>query len=1129
MDTIYSFRRFTREEFTRFRRSLVFTFFMMILITGTAFGQQEITVTGHVFDENEQPLPGATVQVEGTNIGAVTNVEGFYEIDAYTNSTLIFSFIGYESRSIPVEGRSTINTTLTLALGELDEVVIVGYADMSRMRTTSAISSIDTEELQNIPSVNPVQALQGKMSGVSIPVLSGQPGAGANIVIRGGTTIRPYGEIASGRDVGRRDPSDPLVIVDGVFRNLDDINPDDIESIQVMKDAASTAIYGARGANGVIVVTTKSGRGAGRPNFTFRYQHGLETPARQYDYLNAREYLDLARRTVLDSENNTDGFQTEWLFNGPGSQSVQLYSEPGEYGRSTFYTAYLDNLIQVEGQEYVDDLLVRGWETMDDPANPGNTIIFKDSRYQDVVWQNAVTNNFNFGVTGSTDNINYNLSLGYVDQGGTFLGTGYKRFSALANTGYQVNDDLNITLNLSYLWNDDQYSDNTIRDLTRGVRVPPLTRQYYDDGTPALGESNNPRNRLHQLYYQDYNDNTGQFTVRLAADYQIMPNLQMRPSVSLNTSDYRQDQFEAFYPQQPRPRDKYQRIDERTQIMIDNVLQYTNTFGSHNVMGLAGFNYTRNSLFRLVGQSQRAATDYISTITGDPQTSIVSGNVVANMNSHSLYNEDLSASLFSQFNYDFDERYLIGASLRYDGFSNFAPENRYALFPSVSVGWNISRENFWTIDMINQFKLRASWGQAGLSNLSINDTFGLYGASTYATDSGVTRSNLPNPNLVWETTETVDAGFDLALFDNRLGIAFDVYNKLTKDRLASLPLAAETGFGSITDNVGELRNRGLELEISATVMRSENFTWNSNFSFAFNRQIITKLPENGRDQNRINGGEVYDPSTGQIIEVGGWAEGERPDGLWGFHSSGIFATTEEANAEGVPYDTGRPGGQLDQPRNAGDVNWTDVNGDGVIDGLDLVFMGYRVPDRMGGLRNTFNYKGLTMRVAVDFALGHVISNGALARGMGQGRSYNEGAPRQALSDETWQKPGDTGKKYPRFSMGDFDVGQRNHLRFVGSITGYSGVGLDHAYGVDSSIYYEKGDWLAFREISFSYDLPGFITQRINMNRITLNAAVHNLGYITSYSGLNPEQYKGYDEGGYPRPLQFIFGATFNFH
>ncbi|MEX2591874.1 MAG: SusC/RagA family TonB-linked outer membrane protein [Anditalea sp.] len=1104
--------------------------FFSAFISDTLGQDTELKITGQVTSEDEpMGLPGTNVLIKGTTTGAVTDIEGRYSINVPSSqSILVFSSIGYVSQEVVVGNQSTIDIQLLPDMKSLEEVVVVGYTEQSRMKVTSAVSLLDDEELRNIPSVSPVQALQGKLAGVSIPVLSGQPGGAANIVIRGGTSLRPYGEGAGGRDVGRRDSSDPLVVVDGVFRDFNDINPDDIASIQVMKDAASTAIYGARGANGVIVVRTKTGRGVGKSNFTFRYQHGVETQSRQYDDLNGREYLDLARKTMARGVDIPD--VDRFLYITGNSATVPTYTEPGEYGDFKFTPAYMDNLVAVEGQSYVDNLLQQGWETMDDPVNPGNIIIFKDSKYQDVVWQTANTSNYNFRVDGSSEAAHYNLSFGYIEQGGTFIGTGYQRLSALANSGYKVNEKLNLTLNLSYLWNDDKYSDNTVRDFTRGVRVPPLNRLYHDDGRPHIGEGNNPRNRPHQLYYQDFNANTNQFIVRLAADYEIIPNLHYRPSISLNTNNFIQMNFEKYYPEQPRPRDKYQRQDDARQIMTDHILQLDHTIGSdHNIMVLGGFNYTRNTMFRLIGTSQRSATDYISTITGDPQTSIIGGNVNANLSANSLWEESKSASFFGQANYDFDNKYLFAASIRYDGFSNFAPENRFATFPSLSAGWNMSNEDFWNINFINHLKLRSSWGMTGLSNLSIGDTYGIFGASLYATESGVVRNNLPNPRLLWETTESFDIGTDISLFNSRLNIVFDYYNKLTRDRLASLPLAGETGFGSIRYNVGSLRNSGFEVELNANIINLDNFTWNTNFSFAFNRMVIVELPQNNRDKNRINGGVVYDPVSGQEIEVGGYAEGERPGGLWAWKSNGIFATDEEARESGVPVDMGRPAAVLGTPKNGGDVNWADLNGDGLIDGKDLVFMGYRVPDKIGGLQNTFRFKGLTMRFTLDYAMGHVINNGALARAIGQGRSFNEGAPREALGSDTWQNQGDTGMKYPRFSFGDYDIGQRNHLRFIHAIAGYTDVGIGDSYGVDNSIYYSKGDWVALRELSFSYDLPVNLTQKLNLNRVALNAGVYNLGYITAYKGLNPEVYKGFDEGGYPRPRQFTIGATINFN
>jgi len=319
-----------------------------------------------------------------------------------------------------------------------------------------------------------------------------------------------------------------------------------------------------------------------------------------------------------------------------------------------------------------------------------------------------------------------------------------------------------------------------------------------------------------------------------------------------------------------------------------------------------------------------------------------------------------------------------------------------------------------------------------------------------------------------------------------------------------------------------LRNRGVEIELGATVLQIKAFTWKTNFSFALNQTVITKLPPNGRPKNRQGGDIIYDAASKSLVEAGGFAEGERPYGLWAFKVDGVFSTDAEAaawNAK-VKDNLASPQGII-VGKHAGDYIFDDVNGDGIIDSKDQVFMGYRTPDKIGGMQNTFTYKGFALRVAVDYALGHVISNGALGRSLGQGRAFNEGAPEEALGPDIWQKSGDVNKKYARFSFADFDFGQRNYLR-------NATLGNNATYGSDVSPTFSKGDFLAFREISLAYDVPASITRRIHSTGMNVFFSVYNLGYLTKYQGLNPEIYSGYDPGGYPRPRQFSLGATLRF-
>ncbi|HEY1023383.1 MAG TPA: SusC/RagA family TonB-linked outer membrane protein, partial [Flavisolibacter sp.] len=628
-------------------------------------------------------------------------------------------------------------------------------------KNTASISKLDPDELRNNPNPNPVQAMQGKIAGVSLPISQGQPGTGAvNIIIRGGTKPNVYGSGLgnnNGAAVGASDGSNPLVVVDGVFRSINDINPDDIESLQVMKDAASTAIYGARGANGVIVIKTKTGRLNTKMAVNLTHRTTWETQARDYDYLNAEQYLRLARITVANTADAID--KNNLLYNGGFSAGTRLFTKKGEFGRHTYLTALYDNILQVEGEEYVNNLFSRGWRVMDDPINPGTKLLYADNRYQDLLWETGVSQNDNLTLSGGTDKANYNFSMGYTNQKGILVGTKYKRYNALGNFGFQASDNLKLDFMINYQNVQPNYVDNYQNDLVRAIRITPLIRLFKDNGDPALGELYTVRNRFHTLKYDDMRTKTERFVTRVGADLKIAKGLHYKPSFSYLLNDYTElfmrkaTPSDEIQPSQQRWKDDY--TNNSRQLMLDQVLQYDFTIAyDHRFMVLAGTNYTRNTNHVKDMGSQRASNDYIYTID-EPTTTVINGNVVSNvMDFATNLGETRSASVFGQFSYDYKLRYLLGGTLRYDGFSNFAPENKYSLFPSISAGWNIDRENFWKSRVISALKLRGSWGTAGLSDLSITDTYGSYTSSTYALFPGILRASLSNPNLRWESTET---------------------------------------------------------------------------------------------------------------------------------------------------------------------------------------------------------------------------------------------------------------------------------------------------------------------------------------------------------------------------------------
>ncbi|UYQ95423.1 SusC/RagA family TonB-linked outer membrane protein [Chitinophaga horti] len=1108
----------------------------LLLLSGVqqAYSQDAgFTVSGIVRDSSSQEvLIGVTVSVKGKpTVGTITGPDGRYTLKLTSgNESLLFRMLNYTQQEVAVSNQATHNILLSSSSSQLGEILIVGYTEQTSKKNTAAISKLDVAELKNNPNPNPVQALQGKIAGVSIPITQGQPGIGAtNIVIRGGTKPNVYGSGLgnnNGASVGSADGSAPLVIVDGVMRSMNDVNPDDIESLQVMKDAASTAIYGARAANGAIVIRTKKGRLNTKSTITLSHRTTWETQARDYDYLSAEEYLRLARITVSNTSDAID--KNNLLYNAGFSAGTRIFTRPGDYGKSVYLTALYDNILQVEGQEYVDGLLNRGWRVMDDPINPGTKLLYADNQYQDRLWNTGVSNTDNFTINGGTDKADYNFSMGYTNQKGVLVGTKYRRFNALGNFGFQASDKLRLDFMLNFQNVQPNYVDAYQNDLVRAIRITPLIRLFKDDGNPTPGELYTVRNRFHTLKYDDMRTKTERLVTRAAADWTIVKGLHFRPAVSYLIDDYTElfmrkaTPSDEIQPSMQRWKDDY--TNNSRQLMIDAVLQYDLTVAQdHHIMALAGVNYTQNRNHVKDMGSQRATNDYIYTIN-EPPTTVINGSVFSNVGDFATnLGERRTASMFGQFSYDYKMKYLLGGSLRYDGFSNFAPDYKYAFFPSVSAGWNIDNEDFWPRNnTVSGLKIRASWGGTGASDLSLSDTYGEYSAVGYAMYPGILRSGLANQRLRWEATNTTDVAIEASFLKNRLNLSVDFYNKLTKDRLTSKPLPSEAPFTSITYNNGALRNRGIEVALGGSVVRTKHFNWDMNLSFAFNRTVITQLPDNGREKNRQGGDIIFDKKTGKEIRAGGLAEGERPYGIWAYNVLGVFATDAEAaewNSR-VKDNMASPQGIIVGKR-GGDFIFEDVNSDGVIDSKDQVFMGYRNPDKIGGIQNTFSYKGFSLRVNADYAIGHLISNGALARSMGQARAFNEGAPAQALAADVWKNQGDAGRKYARFSFSDYDFGQRNYLR-NGSL------GNNSSYNSDVSVMYEKGDFLALREITLTYDVPRDITKTFRSSGLSVFASVYNVGYLTAYKGLNPEIYSGFDPGGYPRPRQFSLGANLKF-
>lgn len=1074
---------------------------LLMIFNNPLYAQQQ-TITGTVTDGNTQePLPGVNIAVQGTTAGTATGADGQYELEVPAGAdSLTFSFIGFESQVIPIQGRSTIDVTLIPQTYEGDELVVVGYGEQSRETISSSISRVKMEDIEEVPFMNPAKSLQGKVAGATVRVTNGMPGAGPDVIIRGGTSTSP------GNDA-------PLYVIDGVVTpsGLSDINSQDIKSIQVLKDAASTAIYGARGSNGIVLVETKTGGEAGGQGvFSVGYSTQIEDQVRKFPFTSAEEYIRISRMAV---SRNIDSETANLRLTGGGypysTGNINNSDRGGGFENSRHTVEFTDDLIAANGQEYVDNLLMnKGYQTMTDPVTD-RELIFRDNNYQDVMLQTGISHDLDISFSNGNENSSLYTSLGYSNQEGTVRGTYYDRLNFLTRADYKVKNNLSVNAKVDYKYIAYQDPSEYWGTLNRSSRLPHTVKMYYDDGTPAIGEGGgSPRNILHELYYEESNTNRHRMTFSVNSDWEILDGLSFEPSAALIMNKWSSRFFERAHEWNPN-RPMWHDEEFSRDFIIDGLLRYTQDFNKHSVDVVAGMNFTQKFDENLEGDGSHAPTDYIPSLNA----SATEFERVT-----SFIGDDRLLSYFGRFNYNYDRTYLFSISGRVDGSSRFSKNNQWAFFPAVSAGWNIHNEDFWNIDWLSTFKLRGSWGEAGNNVLSITDTQGEYGTGyNYGFEPGILNTTLANLALRWETTRSVNIGANWGFWNNRLNVTLDVYDKLTRDRLLNIPIPKQSGFNSIRTNYGSVRNRGLEIAVDADAISKQDFNWNIGFNFSFNRLAVVDLPENGREKNRINGGLIYDTESGEYRMVGGLAEDERIGGIWAYKMTGVYATDEEA--ANAPYDEKVSGSWLnaDQQKTAGDAIWADKDQNGIINDRDLYFMGYEAPDKVGGMVNTVNWKNFNLRFAVSYELGHVISNGWRARANGNARNRVMTIT-DVLSDEMWWEPGDDAS-IPRYSgISDADFGKRNHVRGVS----YTGVGPDEGYTYANSLYFQNGDYLAFRELSLTYSLPVDIVSRLSARSISLNAGIYNLGYITPYDGISPEHYNGGERGSYFRPRQIKF-------
>lgn len=1054
------------------KRSFYLLFFLL-LFSFNLFAQ--ITITGTVKNLREEPLPQVSVLLKGTNNGVITDVNGNYSINV-TNAKgiLVFSSTGMKSQEVAVSDKTVINIDMEEDFASLKGVVVVGYGTQSRALVTTSISKLDSKVLENIPYANAASALEGTMAGVRVQSISGQPGAAPRIIIRGGTSINNPNGAA------------PLYIIDGVIRpGMDDINAADIESIQVLKDAAATAIYGARGSNGVVIVVTKSGK-PGPTRVTYNYDLSVSELGKGYDLLNARDFIYFERLGFAATARNAPAFS--------GNASGSAF--PGGTGNNLTNNTWDSPQYLTPQNEYK---LKEGWESMPDPLDPSKTIIFSNTDWEDVLFRTAISHNHSLSISGGSEKATFNLGLGYLKAQGIAITTDYDRISLNLNAGFTVTNNVKVFGQAAFTSSNNKavYSEGSV--FKNSLLLPPSAKRYFEDGTLSPGNDLAYGNTEYTLATFQPKNNVNNLTLVIGAKWKIFPGLTFDPRISLYQRNGTNRLFQKAYFNGPNTlnstRAASSSYTKRLDPQAEAVFTYDKSFNNvHNIEVKAGFSYYENNNDSLSASGRGAATDLIPTLNASASPVSVFG----------AESQQKIIGYFSRTTYNYKQKYLFNASLRYDGASNLGANNKWGLFPGISLGWNMHKENFWKVrDDMLKIKLRASYGVNGnINGLGLYQAQGTYSSGTqYSTFAGIQNTVIPNADLQWEQSKTLDFGTDIGLFNDRVTILLDVYRRVTDNLLTNLSLPASTGFASIITNFGSLENKGYEIELNIRPLPVKSaLQWNISFNTANVKSKILKLPNNGIENNRVGGVYVYDPKQGKYAWLGGLQEGGRIGDLFAYKQVSIYSTDAEA-AKG-PIDMLIP--RSNKTKYGGDVNWLDIDGNDTINTLDRIYVGNNLPRITGGFSNSFSYKNINLYVRMDYTLGHTIDYETGARIEGNPSGVN------ALGSNvlrSWQKPGDV-TDIPRFYWAD-QLAQWN----VNASRG-------------NSRFFPKGDFLCLREVTLSYNLPKSILQKINVVDLRFNVTGNNLRYFTKYPGLNPEA-SGTDTA-YPNPRSIIFGASIIF-
>lgn len=892
-------------------------------------------ITGVILDKTGETVIGASVLVKGTTNGTITDVDGNFTLNnVQENAVLQVSFVGYKTQDIALKGQSNVKVTLEEDTEVLDEVVVIGYGSVKKSTLTGAVAKMDTKGIQDRPLARPETALQGQLAGVTVRTTTGEPGADMQIRVRGAASVNAN--------------SDPLYVVDGVpMTTLSGINPADIASIEVLKDAASAAIYGSRGSNGVVIVTTQKGK-TGKPKVSFNASVGFQTLEKKIDLLSATEWMEF--RTRWNDAYYLSEAQKKGITNASirDDNATRLANVGVKAGTDNAYLYILDDRwFNYLSQDMRDSHTYT-------PTSESLSLL----DWQDEVYRTAIVQDYSLNVSGATDNVSYLFSGGYMNQEGLATGTGYKRFSFRANVESKINKYLSIGMNLAptYIVTDgsgrangkDSQAHKTLSSAP--VSEPGVGYMTYVQPNGRYGWADTTSSPSYILN-TDISQNR---TLRMVGNafLRITPFQDFRVELSAAANYYDLDgnkySFSSSGKGWAKGEGQSSSGSHSTSRIWNTLLQavanYDHTFNKHGVSAMLGFSSEQSSLGYKTEQGFKAPFPN-DAITG----SFDGSKVAAGTNTVTEQTPNKLLSTFGRLQYNYDERYMLSGSLRFDGGSVFGVNNKWGVFPAISGGWIISNEKFfknWDQKWWNTLKIRASYGVTGNNSISNTAAYATLTSSVYGGAAGYYTSSLGNADLGWEKTHSTDIAVDLGFLNNRIQLSLDWYTKNTTDLLYQVPVEGASGFSTIWDNLGDIHNEGFEIELN-THNLTGNFKWDTSFNMSYNKNEVKKL---GTDNTPIYSG-FSGSNYSNILTVG-----KAVNTYYMYDAIGVWKNQAEIDAYSAAHN-GQPvtfEGKQIQP---GDIRYRDVNNDGKYDkDNDRDYLGSPTPKFVFGMTNRFSYK-----------------------------------------------------------------------------------------------------------------------------------------------------------------------------